>query len=103
MRKWVLLGLLACVLVAALALVPSSSRPRHRINPETFARITTGMTLAEVQEMMGVPPGDYTTRPSVHPVDLFGSFTGKPPMEWVSDAGAISIWFNEHGRVFSKH
>src|SRR5438270_7692812 len=102
-RRW--LALLACLMIAALALVPWVSRARHHINPETFARITRGMTLEEVQDLLGVPSGDYTTKPSVmiHE-DLFGSrITGREvEQKWVSDAGAISIWFDEDGKVVSK-
>jgi hypothetical protein len=55
---------LAVVVLVALALVAVLwflVRPRpHRINQEDCDRITEGMTLREVEEIMGITAGDYS-------------------------------------------
>jgi hypothetical protein len=35
------------------------ARPAWRINKENFCRIEKGMTMAQVQRLLGGPPGDY--------------------------------------------
>src|SRR5687768_3067975 len=37
--------------------------PRVLFTPEQVEQITAGMTLEEVEAILGAPPGDYTTRP----------------------------------------
>src|SRR5581483_7877942 len=43
--------------LAGLAVLP----PRHGITPENFARLREGMTQQEVEALLGVPPGSYST------------------------------------------
>jgi hypothetical protein len=62
MRK-LRIGLLAVVLVLFGALF-ALLRPWHcPVNGAAAARIEKSMKQAEVQEILGGPPGDYTTRP----------------------------------------
>jgi hypothetical protein len=59
MRKWKLLGLLVVLLAAASFLLWWS--PASRFGPDKYARISAGMTQAEVHALLG-PPGDFRTR-----------------------------------------
>jgi hypothetical protein len=53
----VALGLTACAAWWMLV-------PRHRINYDRAELLRPGMTLAELEALFGVPPGDYATTPS---------------------------------------
>src|SRR5262245_11808498 len=58
MRKWQRLSL-AALLICVLGLYPLLAPPAHRIDREHFDLIQIGMTLAEVESILGQPPGDY--------------------------------------------
>ena len=57
-RLLLALSLLACLAVG-FAGVLWLTAPRQRITPESFAKINQGMTLQEVEYILGGPPGDY--------------------------------------------
>jgi hypothetical protein len=65
MRSRRLLWLSALVLPGLWAawLVLPGLRPRPSITQEDYDRIRVGMTLAEVEGVLGGPPGDYAGRP----------------------------------------
>jgi hypothetical protein len=96
MRK-LLIGLLAAALVLFGALLPLVL-PRHcPVNRTACERIKEGMTQTEVEAILGGPPGDYTTRPTIRKV---GSLT--PPrgahsrsVKWWGDEGDALVWFGD--------
>jgi hypothetical protein len=71
-------------------------KPRPDINRANFERIKKGMTLREVEAIIGAPAGDYTTEPTSI-VDDGWYVSGDK--EWVDDEGAISVWFDPQGRI----
>ena len=98
-----LLAFAACLGVAVfwgVRLLP----PRHRINPESFEKIQVGMTLEEVEAILGVPPGDYATKQHVY--DLWGGdgvvLGLRHRIGWVGDEGAIHVILNPEGSVSHK-
>jgi hypothetical protein len=55
---------ITCLLLAAVALGMSACFVRPRgIGPASFRRIRSGMSLHEVEQAIGLPHGDYFTRP----------------------------------------
>ncbi len=55
----VLVPLLAVVGVLAVMVTPRSPRPGDSITPEAVSAVRVGMTVAEVEALMGCPPGVY--------------------------------------------
>ncbi|MBI3408012.1 MAG: hypothetical protein HY040_06605 [Planctomycetes bacterium] len=51
-------GLLAFMGVGVIGILCVTA-PRHRITKESFAKIRAGMTLPEIEEVLGGPSGDY--------------------------------------------
>ncbi len=83
------LGLTVCVSVWQV------SGP-HPVNRANFERIQVGMTQAEVEAILGCPPGDYAT------VDYLPEFCGFMILGatvWVSNDGDVRVWFDNEGRV----
>jgi hypothetical protein len=60
-RKWIILAIatLACLAVAGLVITSALLPPVHGITREVTDRIQIGMTPAEVEAVMGMPPGFY--------------------------------------------
>lgn len=75
--------------------------PRHRINHGSFEKIQVGMTLEEVEALVGVPPGDYASGP-YHLASLcrFG-WGGKQRLlvSWVGNEGQIQVLVDNEKKV----
>jgi hypothetical protein len=106
MRKRLLI--LAGIALAATVVVPAAldhhayrqkvARGRL-IDQEHCDRIKVGMSQAEVEVILGGPPGDFTTQPVV-----FGGprLTGFPLVRWehwVGNRAMIQVLFDEQDRV----
>jgi len=100
----------ACVLIAGYFL--HAWLTKTHINRETFERIENGMTLAEVEQIIGVPPGNYETRQRNgprHPRSAYVLFEGNniysiaPEVTWSSNDGEIIVTVSKDGRVMHKH
>src|SRR5262245_47032505 len=64
-KRWLLrLGLLAGLALFGFWLVLWWTAPAYRINEETFSLLQPSMTDKEIVRLIGVPPGDYRSRPS---------------------------------------
>src|SRR4051812_38837246 len=93
------LGILAAVallLLLAGALVPVAFPRPSPVSKAACARIEEGMSLAEVEAILGGPPGDYATRPilpwpSALPDD-------SPQVgEWQGDEVVVQLGFHAGG------
>jgi hypothetical protein len=111
MRKWVLYGVgsLVCLLLLT-DLIPRFLAPTHRINRESYDFLRGGMTEEEVEEILGVPAGNYNT---VH-VSEFPCLSGlqlpKPKVcgqitavtvwkEWKGNDAIVEIGFDSGGKL----
>jgi hypothetical protein len=65
-RRWLLLALLTNGLLGTSGvLFVRSTLPRHHyLGEERFLKIQFGMTEVAIQEILGMPAGDYTTGPT---------------------------------------
>jgi|SRR5579859_6458546 len=103
MSRKVLVGLVSFAVLAMLVVgLWFVTAPRHRINPDGFARIQVEMTLDEVESILRIPPGDYTSGPTVvMKEDILSMKPIRPTaMEWRSDDGRILVYF--HGGKVSR-
>jgi outer membrane protein assembly factor BamE (lipoprotein component of BamABCDE complex) len=73
------------------------------INQKHCDRIKAGMSQAEVEAILGGPPGDFTTGPVFYSSTGSCSFgDGRTRQEtWSTDDGQIVVDFNERGVVQS--
>ncbi len=97
----IVVGTLCLLVVARLSFPP----PPVRTDRQAFARIQLGMSLPEVEEVIGGPPGNYA--PSYHTFlhnDVYERYEGKvcPDCQkviWRHEAGQICLRLNEEQRV----
>jgi hypothetical protein len=124
MRRRLRLALVAAFLVVAGTVAWATLSHRPLITREQYNRIQPGMTLADVEAVFGVPPGDYTSS-SRPPATNSGSFPEGPPhpdgatfIQWAAEACTpqlqpggnehvrmalgIRVYFDEQGQVASK-
>jgi hypothetical protein len=99
--RWLVCLAVVLVLVGVLVhlLFPSAS-PVTRV---AFDRIQTGMTQAEVEAILGGPPGDYRTRP-MDPIYENHRSTDPEiePLQWWGDEGEVLLTVESRGVVLSK-
>jgi hypothetical protein len=94
-------GVLLAAGLVAYCLLVASSRPPVHADRAAHDRIRVGMTGAEVEALLGGPPGDYTTGPCM--VTAMGLWAeGATYRDWVSDEGSITVAFDPDGRVVGK-
>jgi hypothetical protein len=93
-RRRVIIGLVVLALGAG-AVVAWLCRPQPC--RETFERVQVGMTLREVEAVVGRPPGSYQT----NYIAVVGDADGynPPPETWTADDAELSVYLDESGRV----
>jgi outer membrane protein assembly factor BamE (lipoprotein component of BamABCDE complex) len=101
-RHWLLLLLAVCLLAASVRLFRGKPRPAVRFTEADCARIKDGMTEAQVTALLGMPPGDYSTRnaaKTASPLSRPGGDEESFTKEWISDEGFIAVEFDNDGKV----
>jgi hypothetical protein len=63
------------------------------IDRDHFDRITEGMSRAEVEDILGGPPGDFRTKPVEY------SHTCALPLDFECDGGRWEWWTGDDGRI----
>jgi hypothetical protein len=105
-RYWkiTLLAAACAVLSVAAWLRVRPLSPSSRITPAASERIVPGMTAAEAEAVIGLPPGDYRAGPASP--RHYAEFLPKPGvrvLEWEADDCTIQIRVDQpSGRVLSK-
>lgn len=93
---------LLCVVGLLLALVTPARCPVTA----AFARIEEGMTAAEVEAILGGPPGDYRTIPPPRTSFSLGVSLGGYSMviekDWQGNEGDVLVGFDDTGHVVRK-
>jgi hypothetical protein len=101
-----------CALVLSLMAVLSwlhwPSPPKHNISTLGYEQIRLGMTEQEVVTILGVPSGDYGSGQGE--ILEYGDFTMNSHLirtdpkgkKWLAGCLAITVCFDEHGRVRAK-
>jgi hypothetical protein len=96
---------LVAVILVVLAVLAFVLWPGPWASAENFARVRPGMTLAEVEAIVG-PPGEFTSQPDDlrgnrwwewdghHPTPESGTF-----VEWKTDVSRAVVFFDAGGRV----
>src|SRR5579859_6594788 len=94
MRKRLLLFLvcLVSVLLAGYVTLRLTAPPKHRITWDNICAIKKGMTQEEVESILGVPAGVYSSRPRVglYPEQVFDNCSGK---EWAIGSKTVTYDF----------
>jgi hypothetical protein len=88
--------------VAAIitAIVLYISGPRRPMTSQAdCGRIEVGMTRAQVEHVLGGPPGDYCTRPALPPETGWKYAHWD---QWYGDGGMVFARFDEDGRLSDK-
>jgi hypothetical protein len=95
------IGLLALSLVLLGTMLPLTSPWRCPVTEEAADRIERGMTLAEVEGILGGPTGDYRTIPraALDPIEGFSGgdnlFNRCEKKTWEGDEGDVEVYFLE--------
>src|ERR1700681_385766 len=99
-RLLLLLGLVVCLLVGLVGFLWVAGRD-HRIDWESWANIKKGMTLQEVEELIG-ESGNYRTRKRMSRfflVDSFGYDAGEQTLSWQGDNACFVVSFDAQTKV----
>jgi hypothetical protein len=108
-RRLPLVGLGAVALLAG-GLFAWLGLPRPGVTRANYERIQEGMTLPEVESILGGPPGNYSRLPD-NEAGLWAIDFADPELgpqyfrgreAWVGGELAVAVWLNDQGRVRRK-
>jgi hypothetical protein len=94
------------LVVIAIAVFALGRKPPARLQVENFNSIRNGMTLAEVESLLGGPPGDYgENRGGIECMTAEGMSWPPSSVErvWHDDTNRLEIAFDPEGRVVGFH
>jgi hypothetical protein len=106
MKRRRFLALVVAGLAAAAYPVWRCLVPPHRIDRTRRAQIRPGMTQPEVEAMLGVPPGDYSS--GEHRASVYLAPDSFPPggtrcENWQTADTAFAVCFNKDAKVLSVY
>ena len=104
-RGLVILGLAVCLGLGGLGVWSWLTGPAYQINRQTFLSIRLGMKKQAVLDLIGCPPGDYTTGPTVcvdSSVEYSEQMAGARIEAWLCDTDVIHVYFNDTGTVIGR-
>src|SRR5262245_13437711 len=96
--------------LAVLPLLGYAFSVRPGLTQANYGRIREGMTLQEVENLLGGPPGNYSRIPDKE-AGLWTIDPNRPDLNrqffigrevWIGDELAVAVWFDEQGRVARK-
>ena len=94
---------IGAVCITALAVLWALSRGPIAVDKETCERVQPGMTLAEVEAILGGPPGNYTGVFIRREMDVGISLVGSASKEkWTGRGGMLQVFFDAQGKVIAK-
>ena len=106
-RRQILRALTVLLAVAAVGIgIQWLLSPKHRINKESIAQIKEGMTQKEVEDILGVPPGNYAYDGFFTSVGYSGPLGPGverwPTLQWAGEEIGIRITINPHNGTVAE-
>jgi hypothetical protein len=107
-RRWLILLVLLATAPSAILWL-RAARHQPRITREAYKQIQLGMSLAEVEAILGGPPGDYSSRKwsgegAIH--ELWLGFMPCSPdnlsKDWFDEDFDIRVFFSDEGLAIDK-
>ena len=114
--SWLLTLAIAAALIATFGWIMIPFLVVHHVyawyglTQANYQRIREGMTLPEVEGLLGGPPGNYSRIPDKE-AGLWTIDPDRPDLNrqffigrevWVGNELAVAVWFDDHGRVARK-
>ena len=108
-KRWLLLLVFLAITASAILWV-RAARHQPRISIDSYNQIQEGMSQAEVEAILGGPPGDYSSRKWAGEtrVGFPGGILSIGPLDndraknWSGEELTITLWFDPAGRVIGR-
>ena len=106
-NRWLLTVLIVSFAGVLLVFTPAGYYPRQapRVDPvAVYERIRLGDTAQQVESLIGLPPGDYRTRPDVgYTIQEVGIIVpSSRELSWSFDGYQVVVCLDEDGIVVDK-
>lgn len=103
---WIAVGGAVLVLLVSMALLPMIPVKERRLKIENYPRIAKGMTLKEVEDLLGGPPGNYGLHPigkELMTLEGYPEIPGAVEKHWKNETNLLEIYFDSGDRVVGIH
>jgi hypothetical protein len=94
------------IILAFLLWQFSGATPGRRLAHENYPLVRLGMSQAEVEELLGGPPGNYgryANGKSMMTLEGYIPPAGAAERVWCDDSNRLEIYFDAEGRVVGHH
>jgi hypothetical protein len=98
MKRKLLIPVIIATAIVVFIICYYQCLPTHRINQDTFRSIKVGMTYLEVEQLVGVPPGDYGPGTS-HPLPALSDYPFEEHRIWQANETCIDVIFDKNHKV----
>lgn len=100
--RWISVGGVLLVLLLAVVLLPNFAGKQRRLHVENFPRVAVGMTLKEVEDLLGGPAGNYGLDPlgkELESLEGYPDFPGAREKQWCNENHMLEIYFDAKDQV----
>ena len=106
MRRRTIAWIAGSLLLAGVILSFVWLRASQRLNVENFSQIQQGMTQAEVEKLLGGPPGNYgrySEKSGFMTLEGYFAPAGSVEKVWCNDKHRFEVYFDQDGQVVGQH
>jgi len=97
-RLLLIVGYLTAMLLATYGILRLTA-PRPKLTLDNMEAIEHGMTLQEVEKILGAPAGNYSSMRDAEAADLPQCYDKPGDKIWVDDQMWLGVRFDETGKV----
>ena len=101
-RLLLIVGCLTAMLLATYGILRLTA-PRPKLTLDNMEAIEDGMTLQEVEKILGAPAGNYSSLRDAEAADLPQCYDKPGDKNWVDDQMWLGVRFDEAGNVKARY
>ena len=101
-RLLLIVGYLTAMLLATYGILRLTA-PRPKLTLDNMEAIEDGMTLQEVEKILGAPAGNYSSLRDAEAADLPQCYDKPGDKNWVDDQMWLGVRFDEAGNVKARY
>ena len=101
-RLLLIVGCLTAMLLATYGILRLTA-PRPKLTLDNMEAIEHGMTLQEVEKILGAPAGNYSSLRDAEAADLPQCYDKPGDKNWVDDQMWLGVRFDEAGNVKARY
>ncbi len=104
--RWISLWGAALILLVGAVLLVNLRGEQRRLKVENFSQVALGMSLKEVEDLLGGPAGNYGLNPlgkELESLEGYPNYPGTIEKQWCNENHMLEIYFDAKDQVAGFH